>query len=74
MPRYTFSSLPTSLRFSLIAATAEDAEARAAQLEDETHDLASLDRFGVRIENLSFGDHSDTELADCCTAAGPVGA
>ncbi|KFG71364.1 hypothetical protein [Streptomyces mutabilis] len=73
MPRYTFSSLPRSLRFSVIAATAKEAEARAAQLEDETHDLASLDKLGVRIEDLSFGDHSDTELAEC-SAAGPVGA
>ncbi|MFJ4703000.1 hypothetical protein ACIP5N_33100 [Streptomyces sp. NPDC088768] len=67
MPRYTFSSLPTSLRFSLIAATAQEAEARAAQLEDETHDLVSLHKLGVRVEDLSFGDHSDTELAECST-------
>lgn len=39
MPRYTFSSLPTSARFSLTAATAKEATARAAQLEDEVHDL-----------------------------------
>lgn len=41
MHRYTFSSLPTSLRFSLTAATAEEAQAQAARLEHETHDLAS---------------------------------
>ncbi|WP_331746804.1 hypothetical protein OG923_34215 (plasmid) [Streptomyces halstedii] len=73
MPRYTFSSLPTSMRFSLIAATAQKAEGRAAQLEDETHDLASLGKLGVQVEELSFGDHSDTELVKCSTA-GPSGA
>ncbi|MET8816657.1 hypothetical protein ABZW47_32270 [Streptomyces sp. NPDC004549] len=62
--RYTFSSLPTSLRFSLTAATAEEAQAQAARLEDETHDLASLHELGVRIEGVSFGDHSDTEMAE----------
>lgn len=64
MHRYTFSSLPTSLRFSLTAATAEEAQAQAARLEHETHDLASLSRLGVRIEDVSFGDHSDTEMAE----------
>jgi len=62
--RYTFSSLPTSLRFSLTAATVEEAQARAARLEDETHHLSSLGQLGVRIEEISFGDHSDTELAE----------
>ncbi|MFJ5817302.1 hypothetical protein ACIQGT_25910 [Streptomyces sp. NPDC093108] len=64
MHRYTFSSLPTSLRFSLTAATAEEAQAQAARLEHETHDLASLSELGVRIEDISFGDHSDTERAE----------
>ncbi|MCZ1011997.1 hypothetical protein [Streptomyces lydicus] len=64
MPRYTFSSLPTSLRFSLTAATAEEAQAQAARLEHETHDLASLSKLGVRIEDISFADHSDTEMAE----------
>ncbi|MER8118957.1 hypothetical protein [Streptomyces sp. NPDC094031] len=73
MPRYTFSLLSASLRFSPIAATAQEAEARAAQLEDETHDLASLGKLGVQVEDLSFGDHSDTELVECSTA-GPSGA
>ncbi|MEO3976962.1 hypothetical protein [Streptomyces sp. CAU 1734] len=67
MPRYTFSTLPTSLRFSLIAATAQEAEARVARLEDETHNVTSLGTLGVRIEDLSFGDHSDTELAEYST-------
>ncbi|MFE9250891.1 hypothetical protein [Streptomyces sp. NPDC007088] len=62
--RYAFSSLPTSLRFSLTAATAEEAQAQAAWLEHETHDLASLSDLGVRIEDISFGDHSDTEMAE----------
>ncbi|MEV7157160.1 hypothetical protein AB0N77_21430 [Streptomyces misionensis] len=71
MPRYTFSALPTSVRFSLLAAPPEEAEARAARLEDEAHDLTSLDRLGVRIEEVVFGDHSDTELSEmreCSTA------
>ncbi|MET9779266.1 hypothetical protein ABZ023_34330 [Streptomyces sp. NPDC006367] len=73
MPPLHLLVAPTSLRFSLVAATAQEAEARAAQLENETHDLASFDKLGVRIEGLSFGDHSDTELAECSTA-GSAGA
>jgi hypothetical protein len=64
MRRYIYSSLPTSVRISVPAASAAEAEALAARLEHETHDLDSLAQLGVQIEEISFGDHSDTELAE----------
>lgn len=62
MRRTVYSLIPTSVRISVPAPSAEEAEALTARLEDETHDLDSLARLGVRIEEISFGAHSDAEL------------
>lgn len=64
MPLYSFTGLPVYVRFSLTAANSTEAEALAEQLGHETYDLDSLRRLGVSIEEISFGDPSDTELAD----------
>ncbi|MFE1476677.1 hypothetical protein ACFW6N_22850 [Streptomyces cyaneofuscatus] len=71
MPRYAFTDLPTSVHFSLIAATSAEAEALAEQLGHEAHDLASLKRLGVRIEEVTFGDPSDIELSESDTDDNP---
>ncbi|MCW8379802.1 hypothetical protein [Streptomyces justiciae] len=64
MPDYSFTTLPTAVLFTVAAATSEEAEALAVQLGAETHDLDSLARLDVKIDEITFGDPADLEPAE----------
>jgi hypothetical protein len=61
MPHFSFTPLPTAVRFSLTATTSAEAWELAIQLSNGTCDLAALGELGVQIEEITFGDHADTE-------------
>lgn len=64
MPDYSFTTLPTTVLFTITAATSAEAEALAEQLGDETHGLDSLARLDVTIEEITFGDPADLTRVD----------
>lgn len=61
MPHFSFTSLPTAVRFHCVATTSAEARELVMQLSNETYDLATLRELGFQIEELTFGDHADTE-------------
>ncbi|MET9393666.1 hypothetical protein ABZY20_25200 [Streptomyces sp. NPDC006624] len=64
MPHFSFTSLPTAVRFRLTATTSAEAWELAMQLSDGTYDLVALHKLGVQIEEVTFGDHADTEQCE----------